>query len=62
MKIAEHLQKFNAGDYSPRIVETFHGVTRETCYVAWTPTWEGPPRPDYPAAAADLRGRIDRGA
>lgn len=26
-------------------------------YVAWTRTWEGPARPDYPAAAADLAER-----
>lgn len=24
-------------------------------YIAWTKTWEGPARPDYAAALADLR-------
>lgn len=29
-------------------------------YVAWTPTWEGPARPDYMAASADLLDRLDK--
>lgn len=29
-------------------------------WIAWTKTWEGPPRPDYAAASADLRDYLSR--
>lgn len=34
-------------------------VFRDEGYVAWTKTWEGPVRPDFPAAVADLRDRVE---
>lgn len=49
MTLREHLDKVFAGDIRPRVVE--HKNRR---YVAWFPTWEGPARPDYAAAYADL--------
>jgi len=50
----EHIQKVIAGDHRPRVVQ--HGEY----YVAWTPTREGPARPDYAAARADLRNMIEK--
>lgn len=35
-------------------------LLRQGQYVAWTPTREGPPRPDLPAAQADLRDMTQR--
>lgn len=37
-------------------------IERDGKYVAWTRTWEGPARPDYPAALADLRAQLERSA
>lgn len=51
----EHFAKLQAGDISPRVVLHDNRPPSEWLYVAWTPTWEGPARPDYRAAAADLR-------
>lgn len=50
----EHWAKISAGDISPRVVLHDNRPPSEWLYVAWTPTWEGPARPDYQAAAADL--------
>lgn len=54
MNLTEHLAAFNRGDHRPRVVQRpdVHG---EMVHVAWTPTREGPPRFDWPAAFADLR-------
>ena len=52
MRLREHIDKVFAGDIRPRVVE--HESSR---YVAWFPTWEGPARPDYAAAFADLNDR-----
>jgi hypothetical protein len=56
MILEQHLARISAGDITPRIVER-NTCTSNATYVAWTPTWEGPPRPDYAAALADLRDR-----
>jgi hypothetical protein len=51
--------------YDPEPAQLLSGKVRlailshNHSYVAWTPTWEGPPRPDYPAAMADLRDRVE---
>jgi hypothetical protein len=47
----QHALAVLAGDIKPRVFQDAAG------YVAWTPTWEGPPRPDYAAACADLADR-----
>ena len=42
----------------------FAVLKRREGYVAWTRTWEGPVRPEYMAARADLldrKGRADDG-
>jgi hypothetical protein len=54
MRLREHLYKISSGDIRPRVVEH----SGFSLYVAWTPTWEGPPRPDYAAAHADLMDRL----
>jgi len=58
MKMAEHLQRLDGQDYSPRVIErpNVHG---ETIYYGWLPVWEGPPRPDWAAAHADLRDFLE---
>jgi hypothetical protein len=48
----EHLDRVFAGDIRPRVVE------HNWKYVAWTPTKEGPARPDYAAAYADLQDML----
>lgn len=57
MLLREHLDKVFAGDIRPRVVER-----KASRYVAWFPTWEGPARPDYAAAFADLieRSRAEK--
>jgi hypothetical protein len=49
----EHGAAVVAGDKKPRV---FCDAGK---YVAWTPTREGPARPDYAAAQADLRDMCD---
>ena len=56
MTLCEHLKKISYGDITPRVIEHSHH-TWVTAYVAWTPVWEGPARPDYAAAHADLTER-----
>jgi len=58
MTRTEHFAKLQAGDLSPRIVLHDNRAPSDWRYVAWTPTWEGPARFDYPAAAADLADRL----
>ena len=41
-----------AGEWASAVLK------RDGKYVAWTRVWEGPARPDYPAARADLLDRI----
>jgi hypothetical protein len=55
MTLQEHLDRFFAGDYSPRVVERERGFYGARGYVAWTSCKEGPVRPDHAAALADLR-------
>jgi hypothetical protein len=52
MTLREHLDKIENGDHRPRVVQHSNGR-----YVAWFPTWEGPARPDYAAAYADLQDK-----
>jgi len=60
VKIPEHLQRLDGGDYSPRVLER-PNIHKKLIYYAWTPTWEGPARADYSAAAADLaHAKCDR--
>jgi hypothetical protein len=56
MKLSEHLKTLDGQNYSPRVVERpdTHGAT---IYYAWLPDWEGPARPDYAAAHADMLDR-----
>jgi len=56
----EHCELILAGDWSPRVIEVTS--KREACllFYAWTKSREGPPRYDYPAAAADLRDLISK--
>lgn len=55
MRLREHLNRVFAGDIRPRVVEhTRHLEHKASRYIAWFPTWEGPARPDYAAAFADL--------
>jgi hypothetical protein len=55
MLLAEHLRRIiEDHDTTPRVVE-HNTCTSDAAYVAWTPTKEGPARPDYAAALADLR-------
>lgn len=56
MKLSEHARLLDGQDYAPRIVER-QGNHGATIYYAWFPTWEGPARPDYAAANADLLDR-----
>lgn len=59
MKLREHLDKVTFGNIAPRVVE--HPARRAgdgARYVAWFPTWEGPARPDYAAAFADMADRL----
>lgn len=58
----EHFMKLLAGNQSPRVVLYDNRPPAEWCYVAWTPTWEGPARPDYQAAAADLHEHLSAAA
>lgn len=61
MTLAEHYQLLELADISPRVVcydKYANGSNRPPSkwfYIAWTPTKEGPSRPDYQAAHADLR-------
>lgn len=48
----DHAESVLAGDHRPRIVN--FGSFESPRYIAWTPTREGPPRPDWSAAHADL--------
>jgi hypothetical protein len=48
MTLREHLKRIADYDITPRVIE--HNAT----YRAWTSTWEGPARPDFPTAMADL--------
>ena len=60
MKLSEHLTLLDKGDISPRVIErpsAYCGVS----YYGWTPTDEGPPRPDHAAAFADLRDMMANG-
>lgn len=52
----EHATLVLVGDHRPRVVN--HGSFERPRYVAWTPTREGPARPDVPAAMADLRDML----
>jgi hypothetical protein len=52
MRKAEHWKLLDAGDISPRVVQ--HDTRDGALYVAWTPTWEGPARPEWCGAWADL--------
>jgi hypothetical protein len=57
--LQEHLNRVASGDISPRVVCHDRGrAPRDWLYVAWTPVWEGPARPDYQAAQADLSERL----
>lgn len=56
MRLEEHWARLATGDIAPRVVE-YPG----SWYVAWTPIWEGPARPDWLAALADLNDKF-RGA
>jgi hypothetical protein len=58
MTRSEHFTKIQAGDITPRVVQHDNRAPGEWLYVAWTPTWEGPARFDYQAAAADLREKL----
>ena len=58
MTLAEHFAKLQNGDISPRVVLHDNRAPSTWLYVAWTPTWEGPARPDYQAAAADLADKL----
>ena len=58
MTRAEHLSRVLAGDITPRVVCHDNRPPSQWLYVAWIPTWEGPARPDYQAAAADLNERL----
>jgi hypothetical protein len=58
MTLKEHWAKLQSGDISPRVVLHNNRPSCDWCYVAWTPIWEGPPRPDYAAALADLNDRL----
>jgi hypothetical protein len=60
MRRADHWALLQAGDIAPRVVE--HDNRRPSLYVAWTPVWEGPARPDYAAALADLNDRMRESA
>lgn len=40
--------------FRPASYDPFWGREVPTCYIARTINWEGPPRPDYMAARADL--------
>ena len=51
----DHNEMVLRGDTKPRVVN--FGSFERPQYVAWTPVWEGPPRPDYAAAVADLRDK-----
>ena len=57
MTLAEHLKRLDGRDYRPRVIErlNIHGTT---IYYAWAADWEGPARPDYAAAMADLRDNL----
>lgn len=60
MRMAEHLQKLDGGDFSPRVIER-PNIHKEWIYFAWTPTWEGPARSEHAAAQADLRNHLANG-
>ncbi len=56
MRMSEHLKLLDGQDYRSRIIE--RPLNDGTIgFYAWTPSWEGPIRPDYTAAAADLRDK-----
>lgn len=59
MKMAEHLKLLDGQDYHPRVIER-PNIRGEPIYYGWTPTWEGPARPDYLAARADLCDYLER--
>jgi hypothetical protein len=60
MTLADHFAAIRRGDIAPRVVLHDNRPPRDWLYVAWTPAWEGPARPDHNAAAADLRERLSR--
>jgi hypothetical protein len=57
MILSEHIKRVLSGDISPHVVE-HNAYTSNVLYVAWTPTKEGPARPDYAAALSDLNEMI----
>jgi hypothetical protein len=51
--------RMKAGD--PRLLTGAVDATvieKDGKYIAWTKTWEGPARPDFPGACADLSERL----
>jgi hypothetical protein len=58
MRLHDHWSAIRADDTSPRVVQHSNRPPSEWLYVAWTPVWEGPARPDYAAALADLNDKL----
>jgi hypothetical protein len=59
MTSAEHFKRVMAGDITPRVVcHDKHPHPSEWMYVAWLPTWQGPARPEYQSALADLNDKL----
>jgi hypothetical protein len=68
MIFAEHCRLLHARELAPRVVQreiecqsgkpvgdaAASARAKDTVYYGWTPVWEGPPRPDFLAARADL--------
>ena len=59
---AEYHRRFLAGEVSRPHVAEWSTLNSTTYYTGRTMTWEGPARPDYPAAAADLSDHLSRKA
>jgi len=57
MLLQEHIRWVLSGNLTPRVVE-YNTCTSRAAYIAWTPLREGPARPDYAAALADLNDMI----
>ena len=55
----QKIQELQAGDHkllSGTVAEAI--VRKNGYYIAWTPTWEGQARPDFPAALAYLMDHL----